>query len=202
MAHAQSILRRLFHSSRARLAAEGGAKGGAGAAEESLTLGQRMKKLGREYGWAGVGVYAGLCIIDLPFCYLFVKTMGTDRIGKCAEFPWLQVWNLDSASWSLWEFYGKQRLGEARKFCIWGIFANIDIGEWEHKVIESVKSVIPESVSSTWHEWTKSMKKAEHEIIGTDDISEGVEMAGWGVEEAEKQNKAEASKCIFHLQHV
>ena len=96
----------------------------------------------------------------------------------------------------MWEFYGKQRLGEARKFCIWGIFANIDIGEWEHKVIESVKSVIPESVSSTWHEWTKSMKKAEHEIIGTDDISEGVEMAGWGVEEAEKQNKAEASKCL------
>ena len=69
------------------------------------------------------------------------------------------------------------------------------IGEWEHTVIESVKSVIPESVSTTWHDWRKSLKKAEHDLAGSDDFSEGVEMAGWGVEEAEKQNKAEASKC-------
>ena len=38
------------------------------------------------------------------------------------------------------------------------------------------------------------MRKAEHDITGSEDFSEGVEMAGWGVEEADKQNKAEASK--------
>ncbi|KAK8120736.1 peptide alpha-N-acetyltransferase [Apiospora kogelbergensis] len=37
------------------------------------------------------------------------------------------------------------------------------------------------------------MKNAEKENIGNDDISEGVEMATWGVEEAEARNKAEAS---------
>ena len=63
-----------------------------------------------------------------------------------------------------------------------------------------MKSVIPESVSTTWHDWRKSLKKAEHEITGSEDFSEGVEMAGWGVEEAEKKNKAEASKSQ-HTEH-
>jgi len=45
-----------------------------------------MKKLGREYGWSGVGVYAALCILDFPFCYMLVKTLGTDRIGKLLSF--------------------------------------------------------------------------------------------------------------------
>jgi len=79
--------------------------------------------------------------------------------------------------------------------------ANICIGEWEHKAIEGIKSVIPESVSTTWHEWRESAKKVEHDITGSEDISDGVEMAGWGVEEAEKQNKAEASKCLYY-QHA
>jgi hypothetical protein len=37
------------------------------------------------------------------------------------------------------------------------------------------------------------MKQAPKEIPGGEEVDEGIEMAGWGVEEAEKQNKAEAS---------
>ena len=37
------------------------------------------------------------------------------------------------------------------------------------------------------------MKKAEHDVTGSDQISEHVEMAGWGVEEADKANKMDAS---------
>ncbi|KAI1498090.1 peptide alpha-N-acetyltransferase Nat2 [Biscogniauxia marginata] len=67
------------------------------------------------------------------------------------------------------------------------------IGELEHYIVSSVKKVIPESVRDRWHEYRKALKQAEQEHFGNDDISEHVEMAGWGVEEAEKRNKAEAS---------
>lgn len=53
--------------------------------------------------------------------------------------------------------------------------------------------MIPESVKNTWHEWRTSMRKAEQDITGSDKISDGVEMAGWGVEEAEEKNKKDAS---------
>ena len=37
------------------------------------------------------------------------------------------------------------------------------------------------------------MKKAEHDIQGNTEVSDHVEMAGWGVEEADKANKSHAS---------
>ncbi|KEF51158.1 uncharacterized protein A1O9_12772 [Exophiala aquamarina CBS 119918] len=40
-----------------------------------------MKKLSREYGWAALGVYLALTALDLPFCFLAVRMLGTDRIG-------------------------------------------------------------------------------------------------------------------------
>lgn len=52
------------------------------AAEESLSLSQRLKKLSKEYGWTAVGVYFGLSVLDFPFCFLLVKVVGTERIGK------------------------------------------------------------------------------------------------------------------------
>jgi hypothetical protein len=48
---------------------------------ESLSLSQRLKKLSREYGWAAVGVYLSLSVLDFPFCFLLVRIVGTDRIG-------------------------------------------------------------------------------------------------------------------------
>lgn len=60
--------------------------------------------------------------------------------------------------------------------------------------MSNVERVIPESIKQTWHDWRASMKKTEHDITGSEEISEHVEMAGWGVEEAAKANKSEASK--------
>ncbi|TVY88763.1 putative N-terminal acetyltransferase [Lachnellula willkommii] len=67
------------------------------------------------------------------------------------------------------------------------------VGEWEHIVVSNVKKMIPDSVKQTWHDWRVSMKKAEHEHFGNEEISDAVEMAGWGVEEAEEKNKMDAS---------
>ncbi|CZR53162.1 uncharacterized protein PAC_03040 [Phialocephala subalpina] len=54
---------------------------GATATEEPTTLGGRLKKLSREYGWSALGVYLALSALDFPFCYLLVKYLGTERIG-------------------------------------------------------------------------------------------------------------------------
>jgi hypothetical protein len=40
-----------------------------------------MKKLSREYGWAAFGVYMALTVLDFPFCFLAVRSLGTERIG-------------------------------------------------------------------------------------------------------------------------
>lgn len=50
--------------------------------EEGLSFGARMKKLTKEYGWVTVGVYLGMSVLDFPFCFLLVKVVGPDRIGK------------------------------------------------------------------------------------------------------------------------
>ncbi|KAI1495109.1 peptide alpha-N-acetyltransferase Nat2 [Biscogniauxia mediterranea] len=67
------------------------------------------------------------------------------------------------------------------------------IGELEHFVVSNVKKLIPEPVRERWNEYRKALKEAEQENLGNNDVAEHVEMAGWGVEEAEKRNKAEAS---------
>lgn len=63
--------KRPFHLTRARRAAA-----------EPTTLGARLKKLSREYGWTAVGVYMTLSVLDFPFCFLLVRTVGTEKIGN------------------------------------------------------------------------------------------------------------------------
>lgn len=46
-----------------------------------------------------MGVYAALTALDFPFCYLFVRWMGTDRIGE-----WIHC--------LIWGECGVQSLGE------------------------------------------------------------------------------------------
>jgi len=41
-----------------------------------------LRKLSREYGWSALGVYLSLSALDFPFCYLLVRTLGTERIGE------------------------------------------------------------------------------------------------------------------------
>ena len=72
--------RRPIHSSRPKLSDKASTEGKA-AAEESLSLSGRLKKLSREYGWTAVGVYLSLSVLDFPFCFLLVRTVGTEKIG-------------------------------------------------------------------------------------------------------------------------
>jgi hypothetical protein len=60
----------------------GGAKGAGAAEAEPQSLSARLRKLSREYGWAALGVYLGLSVLDFPFCFLLVRMVGTDRIAE------------------------------------------------------------------------------------------------------------------------
>ena len=71
------------------------------------------------------------------------------------------------------------------------------LGKVEHEVVSFVKGIIPETVQNKWHEYWASMKQAETETLGGDEISSKVEMANWGVQEASERNLEEASKSIF-----
>lgn len=67
-------------------------------------------------------------------------------------------------------------------------------------IVSHVKAIIPESVKQAWHDWRSAMKKSEKEITGENTISDGAEMAGWGVEEAEERNNSHASMLSPHLE--
>ncbi|KAH7326038.1 hypothetical protein B0I35DRAFT_124609 [Stachybotrys elegans] len=72
--------RRAFHETAWKRASE------EAASKKSQGLGARLKRLTKEYGWAAVGVYFGLSALDLPFCYLFVKTVGAEAIGRVEHY--------------------------------------------------------------------------------------------------------------------
>lgn len=73
--------RRPFHSTRSQRA-DPSQKRGEAVPEEPLSLSARLKKLSREYGWSAVGVYLALSVLDFPFCFLLVRTVGTEKIGE------------------------------------------------------------------------------------------------------------------------
>lgn len=78
--------RRQIHSSRARQTDKSSTNENT-ASQESLSLSGRLKKLSREYGWTAVGVYLALSVLDFPFCFLLVRTVGTEKIGKSIRSP-------------------------------------------------------------------------------------------------------------------
>ena len=45
-----------------------------------------------------------------------------------------------------------------------------------------------------YRDYKENVKESERNRLGNNEISEDVEAAGWGVEEAEARNKAEASE--------
>lgn len=75
-ASARKAQRRAFGFSSWRRSTGAGDK-----APEKLSLGARLKKLSREYGWSAVGVYLALSVLDFPFCFLLVRVVGTETIG-------------------------------------------------------------------------------------------------------------------------
>jgi hypothetical protein len=87
----QQIRSRLFHTTRALRSQVNPSPNpipSLGSSNENISLGQRMRKLSREYGWSALGVYLILTALDFPFCYLLVRYLGTDRIGKtsCSSY--------------------------------------------------------------------------------------------------------------------
>lgn len=67
------------------------------------------------------------------------------------------------------------------------------VGRWEHAVVSRVAPLIPAVVKGNWYAFKEWMHSTEEEITGKDDVSDVVDMAGWGVEEAQRENKKEAS---------
>ena len=70
--------------------------------DTSLSISQRLRKLSREYGWSAVGVYFALSALDFPFCFLAVKTLGTEKIGRWEHVVMTKIkdlvqWPLGSA---------------------------------------------------------------------------------------------------------
>lgn len=70
----------------------------------------------------------------------------------------------------------------------------------EHYVVSNVKQLIPENVREWWHDYRAQMKQASREKLG-EEVTQNVEMAGWGVEEAEQKNKSQASESCRRCYH-
>lgn len=80
----QGVLRRGFRFTAKRKTNKGPA---VKQAVEPEGLSARLKKLTKEYGWVTVGVYLGLSVLDFPFCFLFVRMVGPEKIGKILPWP-------------------------------------------------------------------------------------------------------------------
>ena len=65
-----------------------------GSPEPSLSLSQRLKKLSREYGWSALGVYLLLSALDFPFCFIAVRWLGTERIGRWEHVALEWIWRV------------------------------------------------------------------------------------------------------------
>jgi hypothetical protein len=100
-----------------------------------------------------------------------VRTLGTERIGKGIAYP--EATPIDFANKSTPSF---------------------PIAVAEEFVISNVQKAIPERAKTAWHDYRKSLKEAESEVVGNEDISKGLEAAGWGVKEADERNKSEPSE--------
>ena len=50
--------------------------------DPNKSFSQRLKGLTRKYGWAAVGTYFALSVLDYPFFFLAVRAAGTERIGQ------------------------------------------------------------------------------------------------------------------------
>ena len=57
-----------------------------------------------------------------------------------------------------------------------------------------LERIVPQSVKTFWHDYRKALKESRDEQNGDNDISQGAELAGWGVKEAQEKNTSEASK--------
>ncbi|KAL9106399.1 MAG: hypothetical protein Q9227_008600 [Pyrenula ochraceoflavens] len=76
----QSFRRRPFHRFQSTNTSSSSSSSSSSTGTPSLSA--RLKKLSREYGWSAVGIYFALSALDFPFCFLAVRWLGTERIGR------------------------------------------------------------------------------------------------------------------------
>ncbi|KAF3936407.1 hypothetical protein ABW19_dt0202717 [Dactylella cylindrospora] len=69
---------------------------------QQLTVSQRMKQLFKEYGFSAIGVYFLLSVLDFPFCFLFVKTVGTEKIAYYEHIIIEKFWSVMPESIREW----------------------------------------------------------------------------------------------------
>lgn len=62
--------------------------------QAAQTYSQRFKELSRRYGYAAVGVYLGLSVLDFPFCFLTVRWVGPERVGEVEHAIVDSFWSL------------------------------------------------------------------------------------------------------------
>lgn len=167
--------RRPFQSSRSRRSDkteyEGAKEKAKGKEKEPEPTGfsARMKKLSKEYGWTALGVYLALSVLDFPFCFLLVRTVGTERIGKLV----LQCCR------------SEQRLTSC-----------VSLAHFEHIVISWFEKVIPQNVQDVWHKYRTALKDNKKERTGEvpeENVGWGVEAA------EERSKQAGASKYFSDI---
>ena len=134
------------------------------------SLSERLRKLSREYGWTALGVYLALSALDFPFCFLAVRMLGPDRIGR-----WEQ--NVIHAFWTAisMPFPG----GEEQ---VRGIFRGAK---------ETVKTQLDVSSQS------KHNEQQAHQVGNVSGVGEHTAISeqetwSWGVDEAEAAHRDHA----------
>lgn len=139
--------KRNFNWSRPRRSDKGKNSSSSSKEADPHSLSARLRKLSREYGWAAVGVYLSLSVLDFPFCFLLVRLVGTDRIAG--------------------------------------------VEQW---VMGHVRAMVPEGAKEWWREYSEALRGAEKEQLGDNSITDDMDKASWGIEEADERNKVEASE--------
>ncbi|TKA64567.1 hypothetical protein B0A55_10451 [Friedmanniomyces simplex] len=103
----------------------------------------KFKQLSRKYGWAAVGVYFGLSILDFPFCFLAVRWLGSERIVAAEEWVVDGFWGVTERaapgareSYKAWSAHLKEQYREWR-----GLEKLPAEGPVEEMEVESVEAV-------------------------------------------------------------
>lgn len=63
-------------------------------AAKDTSLSARLKRLSKEYGWSAFGVYLALSALDFPFCFLAVRWLGVERIGRYEQAVIGSLWHV------------------------------------------------------------------------------------------------------------
>lgn len=83
---------------------------------------------------------------------------------------------------------------------------DLTTGRIEHYIVSAIGSIIPESIrqgsKDLWQKVWQAFKKTEQDELGNDQVSEKVEMVGWGVEEAQERNKEDASELTVPVAYI